>query len=433
MGIKGLAKLLSDEAPDCIREVPLNSLHGRKVAIDASMAIYQFLIAVRSGGPNNVSAMLTNAEGETTSHIQGLFNRTIRYLTEGIRPVFVFDGKPPAFKSGELEKRREKRKKAEADLKNAQQEGNVEEQSKHSKRLVRAGHKENEDCIKLLNLMGVPVVRAPCEAEAQAAAMARKGLVYAVGTEDMDALTFQTPVLLRKMTFANASKSDIQTMKYDKAIEGLDLSHDQFVDLCILLGCDYCDSIRGIGPKTALKLIREHKCIEEILKHVNRDKYGVPDNWIPNEIREKQKKAKEEEEYDTDEEKQKNEDETKKEEEEEEEVATPVYVEARKLFNEHEVNTDITLKWESCKAEELTKFLVDEMGFSPDRVKSSIEKLTKAMKATAKPQLRMDNFFKVKAAPNAAALAKKRKAAAQQKKTAVKKGKGSGSFGKKKR
>lgn len=83
MGIKGLAKLLSDEAPDCIREVELKSLHGRKIAIDASMAIYQFLIAVRSGGPNQQAMMLTNADGETTSHIQGMFNRTIRFLTEG--------------------------------------------------------------------------------------------------------------------------------------------------------------------------------------------------------------------------------------------------------------------------------------------------------------------------------------------------------------
>jgi flap endonuclease-1 len=83
MGIKGLAKLLSDEAPDCIREVELKSLHGRKIAIDASMAIYQFLIAVRSGGPNQQATMLTNADGETTSHIQGMFNRTIRFLSEG--------------------------------------------------------------------------------------------------------------------------------------------------------------------------------------------------------------------------------------------------------------------------------------------------------------------------------------------------------------
>ena len=259
MGIKGLAKLLSDEAPDvrnvklfpenddvvwiygrlisqpsllllkCIREVELKSLHGRKIAVDASMAIYQFLIAVRSGGPNHAATMLTNADGETTSHIQGMFNRTIRFLTEGIKPCFVFDGKPPQIKSGELQKRREKRIKAQAELKKAAEEGNVEEQDKQSKRLVRAGHKENEDCKKLLRLMGVPVVLAPCEAEAQASALCKAGLVYATGTEDMDALTFATPVLLRKMTFANQSKSTVQSIHYQKAVEGLELTREQFV------------------------------------------------------------------------------------------------------------------------------------------------------------------------------------------------------------
>lgn len=143
----------------------LKSLHGRKIAVDASMAIYQFLIAVRSGGPNHAATMLTNADGETTSHIQGMFNRTIRFMTEGIKPAFVFDGKPPQFKSGELQKRREKREKAEAQLKQAAEDGNIEEQDKQSKRLVRAGTKENEDCKKLLRLMGVPVILAPCEAE----------------------------------------------------------------------------------------------------------------------------------------------------------------------------------------------------------------------------------------------------------------------------
>lgn len=220
-----------------MREVELKSLHGRKIAIDASMAIYQFLIAVRQGSDNNAAVMLTNAEGETTSHIQGMFNRTIRYMQEGIRPVFVFDGKPPSIKSKELVKRRERREEAQLALTKAQEEGNVAEQDKQSKRLVRAGQKENQDCQKLLRLMGVPIVLAPCEAEAQASALAKSGQVYAAGTEDMDALTFQTPVLVRKMTFANAAKSMVQTINYQKALEGLGLNHDQFVDLCILLGC----------------------------------------------------------------------------------------------------------------------------------------------------------------------------------------------------
>jgi flap endonuclease-1 len=454
----------------------LKSLHGRKIAIDASMAIYQFMIAVRSGGPNQTATMLTNADGETTSHVQGMFNRTIRFLSEGLKPAFVFDGKPPNIKSGELQKRRDKRQKAQEELSKATEEGNVEEQDKQSKRLVRAGHKENQDCQKLLRLMGVPVVVAPCEAEAQASALAKAGLVYAVGTEDMDALTFQTPVLVRKMTFANQSKSTVQTMHYDRALEGLGLNHEEFVDLCILMGCDYCDTIRGVGPKTALKLIREHKNIETILKNLDGKKYVVPSDWQPG----KKAQEEEEEEVHTDKEddgdgdgdddvkkeggdddvkkeggdgdvkkeggdddvkkeghddvKKEDDGDVKKEEDGDKEEPTqqpiPAYVQARKLFHHHEVSTDVELKWKPCQKEELTKFLVDEMGFSPERVKSNIQKLETAYKANLKPQSRMDSFFQVKADPNAAAKRKKR---LEEQKVANKKQKKASGTGRKRR
>jgi len=366
------------------------------------MAIYQFLIAVRHGSGTNGGGVLTNSDGETTSHIQGLFNRTIRFLVEGIRPVYVFDGKPPNIKSHELTKRREKREAAKIALENAKEDNNIEEQEKQSKRLVRVGQKENDDCKKLLSLMGVPVVTAPCEAEAQAAAMARNGLVWAIATEDMDALTFRTPVLLRKMTFANAAKTDIQQMNYSDAINALELTHDQFVDLCILLGCDYCDSIRGVGPKTALKLIREHHNIETILKHIDRKKYGVPDSWMPKEsgvVKLKQSEKAVMEVYNSDDEckrRYKQSEKAQVNDDKESENDAPIYVKARGLFNHHDVHTNLDLKWTACQSDELTKFLVDEMGFSSDRVKVNIEKLQKAYKATAKPQTRMDSFFKPK-------------------------------------
>lgn len=438
MGIKGLAKLLADEAPDSIKEANLSQLHGRKIAIDASMQIYQFLISIRQGGPNNPAAMLTNEKGEPTSHIQGLFNRAIRFMSEGIKPVFVFDGKPPDIKSGELVKRRERREKAQAALQEAKESGNVEEQEKQEKRLVRAGTKENDDCKRLLTLMGIPIVEAPCEAEAQAAALCRSGEVWGVGTEDMDALTFACPVLIRKMTFANASKSDVQQMEYAKAIEGLELTHDQFVDLCILLGCDYCDSIKKVGPKTALKFIREYGSIEKILENIDRDKYGVPDDWIPNEIKKKQQaadeKGKDDDDYDTDEEKDHTKEEKKSlsgENDDEDIEIEPIFVKARRLFNEHEVKTGLDLKWKECQPEALTKFLVEEMCFNPDRVKGGIEKLQKAHTKNVKPQTRMDSFFK----PVPGAKKKKKSTAGAKRKTGAKdSGKGKkGFFGSKKR
>jgi len=235
------------------------------------------------------------------------------------------------------------------------------------------------------------------------------------------------------MTFANASKAEVQQISYAKAIEGLGITHEQFVDLCILLGCDYCDTIRGIGPKTALKLIREHKNIETILDVIDREKYVVPESYEPIEAKkrkmeeDKKKKAKE---ADTDDEG----DDEKDEDEEEEEELIPVFAEARRLFNHHEVlpNDEIELKWTECQPGPLKEFLVDEMGFNPDRVQSSIEKLQKAFKVSTKPQARMDMFFKVK--PNSEAdkkRAAKRKAEKEAEKAAKKK-KGKGGGGKKK-
>lgn len=212
----------------------------------------------------------------------------------------------------------------------------------------------------------------------------------------MDALTFATPILVRKMTFANQSKSMVQTINYKKAMEGLGLSHDEFVDLCILLGCDYTDTIKGVGPKTALKLIREHKNIEQILKHIDRNKHVVPKDWIPEGD---DGKGNDSEEHGSD-----NEHSDENDENSESKSSTtfiPAYVQARKLFKDHDVKKglEVELKWKEPQAEALIKFLVDENGFNPERVKANVEKLQKAYKANQKPQSRMDSFFQVKQNP----------------------------------
>jgi flap endonuclease-1 len=336
------------------------------------MAIYQFMIAVRSAEQGGASVQLTNEDGEVTSHIQGMFSRTIRLLARGLKPCYVFDGKPPTLKGGELAKRGAKREQAEKDLKAAEEEGNAEDVDKFSKRLVRVTRENNEDCKELLRLMGVPVVTAPCEAEAQCAALAAAGKVYATGTEDMDALTFRTPVLLRRLTMPEAKKMPILEISVEKVLTGLDIDYDMFVDLCIMMGCDYTDSIKGIGPKTALKLIREHKNIETILQKIDQKKFEVPAPWLTEE---------------------------------------PIFLEARRLFKQHEVSDPETveLKWTDCNEPELTKFLVEKFGFNPDRVASGIAKLKKT-RGTAS-QARMDSFFKSCDAPSDDKMAAKRKAA----------------------
>ena len=277
--------------------------------------------------------------------------QTIRMIENGIKPVYVFDGKPPTMKSGELEKRMEKRADAEAALAKAKEDGNEEEVDKQSRRLVKVGKDHVADCKKLLGLMGVPYVSAPCEAESQCAELVKKGKVFAVGTEDMDALTFGTNVLLRHLTFSEARKMPIKEFHLDKVLEGFELNQDEFIDLCIMLGCDYCEKIRGMGPKNAYKYIKDYKDIETVIKKVDSKKFTIPENWM--------------------------------------------YAEARRLFKEPEVTPgeEIELKWEKPDEEALVKYMCEEKGFQDDRIRNGAKKLLKARQGST--QGRLDSFFKV--------------------------------------
>lgn len=271
----------------------------------------------------------------------------------------------------QLAKRKAAKEKAEAEVKAAEEEGRTDDVERFSKRTVRMTKEHQEDCKTLLRLMGVPVIEAPCEAESTCAALAKAGHVYAAASEDMDTLTFDTPVLVRRLTFSDARKLPVLEFKLNKVLAGLGLDMAQFIDMCILCGCDYCDTIRGIGPKKALTLIKEHGTIEAVVAALDKTKFPVPENFL-------------------------------------EQAAH-----ARELFNAPEVlgTEDLSLRWVDCDEEALKKFLVEDKGFSPDRVARGIEKLRKA-KGTAS-QSRMDSFFKFTAAPNAAAVATKRKAASK--------------------
>lgn len=195
--------------------IPLLTSHS-------SMSIYSFLIAVRSGGE-----MLTNEEGETTSHLMGMFYRTLRIVDNGIKPLYVFDGAPPKLKSGELAKRFQRKAEATEMHEEAKEIGTAEEMEKFSRRTVRVSKEHNAECQRLLKLMGVPYIIAPTEAEAQCAVLARAGKVYAAASEDMDTLCFNSPILLRHLTFSEQRKEPIQEIHLDKVLQGLNMDRKQ--------------------------------------------------------------------------------------------------------------------------------------------------------------------------------------------------------------
>ena len=186
------------------------------------MSIYSFLIAVRSEGQQ-----LTNEAGESTSHLMGIFYRTIRICDNGIKPLYVFDGAPPKLKSGELAKRVQRKAEAHEAHEEARETGTAEDMEKFSRRTVRVTREHNDECKRLLTLMGVPYIEAPTEAEAQCAVLARAGKVYAAASEDMDTLTFNAPVLLRHLTFSEQRKEPIQEIHLDRVLEGLNMDLNQ--------------------------------------------------------------------------------------------------------------------------------------------------------------------------------------------------------------
>ncbi|KAJ4347293.1 Elongation of fatty acids protein 2 [Didymosphaeria variabile] len=391
MGIKQLYSIISENAPDAVKTGEIKNHFGRKVAIDASMSIYSFLIAVRSDGQQ-----LMNESGETTSHLMGLFYRTLRMVDNGIKPLYVFDGAPPKLKSGELAKRFQRKTEAQAAQEEAKETGTAEDIEKFARRTVRVTREHNEECRRLLKLMGIPYIVAPTEAEAQCAVLARGGKVYAAASEDMDTLTFNAPILLRHLTFSEQRKEPILEIHLDKVLEGLDMKREQFVDLCILLGCDYVDPIKGVGPSTALKLIREHGTLENVYEHMKTNsKYTIPEDWP--------------------------------------------FADARALFLEPDVrpadDPECDFKWEAPDVEGLVKFLVEEKHFNEDRVRSGASKLQKNLKTAQ--QSRLEGFFKPmeKTAEQKAGLKrkaeqkleekkKKQKADAKEKKAAKSKARG---------
>eukprot|EP00928_Gymnodinium_smaydae_P071024 TRINITY_DN54714_c0_g1_i1.p1 TRINITY_DN54714_c0_g1~~TRINITY_DN54714_c0_g1_i1.p1 ORF type:complete len:420 (+),score=144.40 TRINITY_DN54714_c0_g1_i1:72-1262(+) len=348
MGIKGLMKFLQDAAPKAVQEkAGPQAYTGRLMAIDASMCLYQFLIMIREGSSGSYQN-LTNEEGQVTSHIIGMLTRTIRLMENGIKPVYVFDGKPPELKLQELAERREKREAATASLQQALAEGDSEAILKSTKATTKVTREQNEQTKKLLGLMGVPIVDAPSEAEATCAALCRDGKVYAAATEDADCLTFGTKTLVRNLMAAESQKKTILEVNLARVLEQLNITMDQFIDFCILCGCDYCDTLKGVGPSTAMKLVVQHGCIEKILEDpAYKDK--IPANFR--------------------------------------------YQVARDFFRACEaVDTAAqNFEFKDPDIEGLTKFLVEDNSFSKERVDRFIERLKNAKGKTK--QRPLDSFF----------------------------------------
>ena len=256
------------------RVVDLQDLAGKKLALDAYNAMYQFLAKVRQAD----GTPLMTSRGEITSVHSGIFYRTANLLSIGIIPVYVFDGEPPEFKRKTIEERELRREEAREKWMEAAERGDVEEMRKYAQAALELTPEMVEDAKRIIELMGVPWVQAPSEGEAQAAHMAARGDVWAAASQDYDSLLFGSPRLVRNVTITGKRKlpgKDVyvevkpEVISLQDMLSSLGITREQLVLIGILVGTDYNPGgIRGVGPKRALELVKRHPSIESLERAV---------------------------------------------------------------------------------------------------------------------------------------------------------------------
>ena len=248
----------------------LEAFSNKIVAIDAYNAIYQFLASIR--GPDGLQ--LTDADGRITSHLSGLLYRNVNFLSLGIKPVYVFDGKPPSLKTAEIERRKQIKKDATIKYEKAISEGNMEDARKFAQQTTSMKDGMVKESKEFLTYFGIPYIEAPSEGEATAAHLTNTGQAYASASQDYDSILCGAKKLVRNFTSSGRRKIPNRNTYIDvlpeiietqKTLDAIKMTQEELIDVGILIGTDFNpNGFERIGPKTAMKLIRQHKRLEDI-------------------------------------------------------------------------------------------------------------------------------------------------------------------------
>ena len=313
--------------------IKLEDLGGKSIAIDAYNALYQFLAIIRQ--PDGTP--LRDGSGRVTSHLSGLLYRTSNLVEMGIKPIYVFDGVPPELKELEIKRRARVKEEAAVRYEKALKEGKIQEARVYAQATSRLKDYMAEDSKRLLNLMGIPWVQAPSEGEAQAAYLAQRGHADYCASQDYDSLLFGAPRLLRNVTISGRRRLPSKNVfievvpeivELDQVLKQCGITYEQLVDVGVLIGTDFNpDGIEGLGPKTALKLIKEHGTLEQALPFVKNAEFPVEPQRI------------------------------------------------KEIFLKPPVTDDYKIEWKEPDVEALVRFMVGERDFSEDRVRKTLERM----------------------------------------------------------
>ena len=286
MGIKNLSQLLTLKCPECVVKKNLKEYSGKMLAIDVSIYLYKYKY-------NN------------DDHIEGLTRQVLRLLKNGITPLYIFDGEPPEEKDEVIKERidrrnanRDKQKELEKNLIEHEAciyttDEEIKQQKKKSaelkieidkikKRIIKITKEDTELAKKLFDIMGVPYIISNGEAECLCAVLCKNGIVDGCISDDTDILANGGTKFIRNF---NASTNYIMEYSLDVILSKLDVSYDQFLDICIMCGCDYTGKIHGIGPINAYKFVKKFNSLENVVKIINNKsekclkKFNVPPDF----------------------------------------------------------------------------------------------------------------------------------------------------------
>ena len=315
--------------------VKLEDLSGKSIAIDAYNALYQFLAIIRQ--PDGTP--LKDNLGRVTSHLSGLLYRTSNLVEMGIKPIYVFDGIPPTLKEVEIKRRMRVKEEAAVRYERALKEGKIGEARVYAQATSHLKDYMAEDSKKLLDLMGIPWIQAPSEGEAQAAHLARRGDADYCASQDYDSLLFGAPKLLRNVTISGRRKLPSknvyveivpEVIELEQVLKECGITYEQLIDVGILIGTDFNpDGIKGLGPKTALKLVKEHGSLENALPHLKNAEFPAEPQRI------------------------------------------------REIFLKPRTTDSYKIEWREPDVEGVVTFICKERDFSEDRVRKTLERMQK--------------------------------------------------------
>ncbi|MEM2403862.1 MAG: flap endonuclease-1 [Candidatus Methanomethylicia archaeon] len=327
----------------------LQELRGKSIAIDGYNALYQFLTVIRQ--PDGTPLM--DSQGRVTSHLSGVFYRTINLLEMGVKPVYVFDGKPPEIKEMEVARRKTLREEAVKKYEEALQRGDLKAARTYASQSARLREEMVDEVKSLLNAMGIPWIQAPSEGEAQAAYLAIRGDVWASASQDYDSLLYGAPKLVRNLTISGRRKLPKaeryvevvpELVLLSEVLRSLELTREQLIDLAILIGTDYNpDGVKGIGPKRAYMLIKKYGNLENVLK------------YLP-------------------------------------EIQIPSFQAIREIFLKPTVTEDYKVEWKPIDRGRVIEILVEEHDFSRERIEKAIDRVETSVGKTGR-QLGLDKWF----------------------------------------